>query len=112
MQRRQEILDNVTDTVGATFLAMTYGCARCHDHKFDPILHTDYYKLQAFFANTSADDQISMIPPDALSQWRVKRAAWEAKSKPVRDRIEALLAPKKAHILKEFVDKYPPEIQA
>ncbi len=111
-QRRQEILDDITDTVGSTFLAMTYGCARCHDHKFDPILHTDYYKLQSFFANTSADDQISMLSPDAYAQWQAKRVVWEEKSKPVRDRIEALLAPKKAQILKEFVDKYPPEIQA
>jgi hypothetical protein len=111
-QRRQEILNDITDTVGSTFLAMTYGCARCHDHKFDPILHTDYYKLQAFFANTSADDRISMISPEALAQWQVKRTAWEEASKPVRVRIEALLAPKKAQLLKDFVDKYPPDIQA
>src|SRR5438874_3278798 len=60
MQRRQEILDDVTDAVGATFMAMTYGCARCHDHKFDPILQKDYFRLQAFFANTAADDEIPM----------------------------------------------------
>ncbi len=34
-QRRQEILNDITDTVGSTFLGMTYGCARCHTHKFD-----------------------------------------------------------------------------
>ena len=50
--RRQETLNDITDTVGAVFMGMTYGCARCHDHKFDPILHKDYYRLQAFFANT------------------------------------------------------------
>ena len=63
MQRRQEILDDITDTVGATFMAMTYGCARCHNHKFDPILQKDYYRLQAFFANTAADDEIPMDSP-------------------------------------------------
>ena len=61
MQRRQEILNDITDTVGAVFLGLTYGCARCHDHKFDPILQADYYRLQAFFANTAADDQIAML---------------------------------------------------
>ncbi|MBY0375280.1 MAG: DUF1549 domain-containing protein, partial [Bryobacteraceae bacterium] len=49
-QRRQELLNDITDTVGATFMGLTFGCARCHDHKFDPILHADYYRLQAFFA--------------------------------------------------------------
>ena len=53
-QRRQEILNDITDTVGRVFLGMTYGCARCHDHKFDPILQTDYYRLQAFFANVAS----------------------------------------------------------
>ena len=64
MQRRQEILDDITDTVARTFLGMTYGCARCHDHKFDPILQADYYRLQAFFANTAADDQIRVSPAE------------------------------------------------
>ena len=47
--RRQEILQDMTDTVGAVFLGLTFGCAKCHDHKFDPILQADYYRLQAFF---------------------------------------------------------------
>src|SRR5215831_17324298 len=56
VQRRQEILNDVTDTVGAVFLATTYGCARCHNHKYDPILQKDYYRLQAFFAASRAKD--------------------------------------------------------
>jgi hypothetical protein len=111
MQRRQEILNDITDTVGATFLAMTYGCARCHTHKFDPILHTDYYRLQAFFANTAADDEIPMAPPAKMAEYRARKAAWEEKTKPVRDQIAALLEPSRQRILKDFVDKYPPEIQ-
>ncbi len=49
---------------------MTYlACARCADgHKFDPILHTDYYRLQAFFANTAADDDISMVSAEQTEQ--------------------------------------------
>jgi hypothetical protein len=53
-QRRQENLNDITDTTGAVFPGMTFGCAKCHDHKFDPILQEDYYKLQSFFANVSA----------------------------------------------------------
>ncbi|MEZ5394521.1 MAG: DUF1549 domain-containing protein [Bryobacterales bacterium] len=50
-QRRAELLQDVTDAVGATFLGLTVGCAKCHNHKFDAILQKDYYRLQAFFAN-------------------------------------------------------------
>ena len=112
MQRRQEILDDITDTVGATFLAMTYGCARCHTHKFDPIQHTDYYRLQAFFANTAADDQIPMLSGQDLARFQAQKTLWDDKTKAIREQIAALLEPKKQKILKEFVDKYPPEIQA
>ena len=40
----------MTDTAGLAFLGLTVGCARCHDHKFEPIPQADYYRLQAFFA--------------------------------------------------------------
>jgi hypothetical protein len=112
MQRRQEILNDITDTVGATFLAMTYGCARCHDHKFDPILQADYYRLQAFFANTAADDEIPMISPAEIKQFKAKKAVWEEKTKDIRAQIDALLAAKKQALVKDLFDKYPPEIQA
>ena len=54
-------LNDITDTVGAAFLGLTYGCARCHDHKFDPILHKDYYRLQAFFANIREQDDLVLL---------------------------------------------------
>src|ERR1700674_4269227 len=53
---RQEPLDDMTTVTANAFLGLNYGCARCHDHKFDPILQKDYYRLQAFFANTSFGD--------------------------------------------------------
>ncbi|HEX4149824.1 MAG TPA: DUF1549 domain-containing protein, partial [Pirellulales bacterium] len=49
---RQRYLDDVTETVGQVFLAHQVQCARCHDHKFDPIPTRDYYRLQAVFATT------------------------------------------------------------
>lgn len=49
---RQRFLDDVTNAVGETFLAQSLQCARCHDHKFDPIATRDYYAVQAVFRTT------------------------------------------------------------
>ena len=49
---RQFFLDDVTDSVGQVFLGHALQCARCHDHKFDPLPTRDYYSMQAVFANT------------------------------------------------------------
>jgi len=48
-----ERLTDAVDTTGAAFLGLTFGCARCHDHKFDPIPQKDYFRLQAVFAASS-----------------------------------------------------------
>src|SRR5206468_6246055 len=44
-------LDDVLSTTGSAFLGLTIGCARCHDHKFDPVPQEDYYHLLSFFRN-------------------------------------------------------------
>ncbi len=49
---RQMFLDDVTHATGTVFLGLTLGCARCHDHKFDPLPTRDYYRMQAVFATT------------------------------------------------------------
>ncbi|MFO0844089.1 MAG: PSD1 and planctomycete cytochrome C domain-containing protein [Gemmataceae bacterium] len=57
LQQRADDLHDVVSTVGATFLGLTVGCARCHDHKFDPISQRDYYALQAVFAGLEHADR-------------------------------------------------------
>jgi hypothetical protein len=59
---RQRFLDDVTNSVGETFLAHSLQCARCHDHKFDPVPTHDYYSIQAVFATT----QLSERAEDAM----------------------------------------------
>jgi hypothetical protein len=111
MQRRQEILNDVTDTVGAVFTGLTFGCARCHDHKFDPIRQEDYFRLQAFFANTAAADTIPLLEPERLADYRRRLAIWEEKTAETRAAIAAIEEPKRQEIIKDYVDKYPEEIQ-
>ena len=112
MQRRQEILNDITDTVGSVFTGLTYGCARCHDHKFDPIRQVDYYRLQAFFANTAADDNIPLVQPAVLKEYRARLAVWEEKTRAIREEMAAIEKPKRDDLIKDYVDKYPDEIQA
>jgi hypothetical protein len=52
MQRQEELADMV-NTAGTAFMGLTMGCARCHNHKFDPILQKDYYAMQAVFAGVN-----------------------------------------------------------
>ncbi len=54
---RQRFLDDVTNGVGETFLAHSLQCARCHDHKFDPVPTQDYYSIQAVFATTQLSER-------------------------------------------------------
>jgi hypothetical protein len=112
LQRRQEILNDITDTVGSVFIGLTFGCARCHDHKFDPIRQADYYRLQAFFANVRAADDVVLVPPEVAKQYQDKRRGWEEKTRPLHEQMRALLEPKRKEIVEELFAKYPPEIQS
>jgi hypothetical protein len=59
-QWRAEWEADATDVTGAAFMGLTFGCARCHDHKFDPIKQKDYYSLGAFFAG-SEEREIPLV---------------------------------------------------
>lgn len=56
MQRQDELADLI-NTTGTAFLGLTLGCARCHDHKFDPVTQKDFYALQAIFAGVQFGDR-------------------------------------------------------
>ncbi len=59
-KREYEQLTDWVDTTGSVFLGLTIGCARCHDHKFDPITQRDYYSFQAIFA-ASREEEIPIV---------------------------------------------------
>jgi Protein of unknown function (DUF1553)/Protein of unknown function (DUF1549)/Planctomycete cytochrome C len=69
LQQRVDDLDDMIAATSTTFLGLTVQCARCHDHKFDPISQRDYYGLQAVFAGVAhASREISRKNPDALEE--------------------------------------------
>ncbi|HUG92451.1 MAG TPA: DUF1549 domain-containing protein, partial [Planctomycetaceae bacterium] len=71
---RQRFLDDVTSSVGETFLAHSLQCARCHDHKFDPVPTRDYYAVQAVFATTQlAEREADFLRPENLAGFDERR---------------------------------------
>jgi len=68
-QRADELHDMVSTTSSA-FLGLTVGCARCHDHKFDPIPQTDYYRLKAVFAGVEHGEREVTLPSETPRQDR------------------------------------------
>jgi hypothetical protein len=110
-QRRQEILDDVTDVTGSVFLGLTIGCARCHDHKFDPILQSDYYRLQAFFAPMQARDDLEAADATSIRHYRERLAAWEKATCKIRREMEELISAKRIELRKIALEKFRSEIQ-
>ena len=84
---RYEQLDDIVATLGTSMLGLTIGCARCHDHKFDPIGDQDYYRITAAFAETGFQDYDWDPDPEGT---RTAKAAFDAEHKPYLDARAAL----------------------
>lgn len=91
--KKQEVANDLTDTVGSVFLGTTVGCAQCHDHKFDKISQKEYYQLQAFFVNASWRDDIPAISGKEYAEYQAKLAKWEEATKDIREKQDAILKP-------------------
>src|SRR5213075_821464 len=82
---QQDVLNDRIDVVTKGFLGLTVTCARCHDHKFDPIPTKDYYSLHGVFASSSEPDEKPLLGPLVESadyeQFLKKKADLEAKIK-------------------------------
>ncbi len=88
-----DLIDELIETLGRALLGMTFGCARCHDHKFDPVPTTDYYALAAIFKSTRTMDDLKTIAkwhePEVATP--AERAVVEAHQKKMAEQ-KALIA--------------------
>lgn len=86
-------LDDIADVSGDVFLGLSMKCARCHDHKFDPISQKDYYRFRAFFSAISPWEEIQLNSVATNEAYIEKNLAWEnmtagihAKMAPIKDK--------------------------
>ncbi len=91
-QVRENQLEEMLSVVGQTFLGLTVNCARCHDHKFDPIPQRDYYRVKAAFEGVWLGERDLLTRPEAAAR-REKTTALKNAYARVEDQIHELLEP-------------------
>ncbi|MEZ5396446.1 MAG: DUF1549 domain-containing protein [Bryobacterales bacterium] len=107
---RYNYLDDMIQTSSRAFMAMSVECARCHDHKFDPIPQADYYRMMAiFFPHIRYD--FPLAPPDVIAAHDAETAALEAKIKPLQAEIRRIEKPYRDRRKAEKLLEFPQEIQ-
>ena len=107
----ENILNDITDTTGDVFLGAGMQCARCHDHKFDPLLQRDYYALRSFFNNTvPVEDRIAWTEAQAADHAR-QLAKWENETKAIRDEIAALEKKYRETATRKAIEIFPDDVQ-
>ncbi len=109
-QYRYEYLDDMIATTSRAFMGLSVECARCHDHKFDPIKQKDYYSMMAIFFPYIRYD-FPLTSPEEAAAYERKKAAVDAKIKPLRDRITEIEKPYKDLAWEEKLSTFPEDIQ-
>ena len=109
--QRQNMLNEVTDVTADVFLGMGLGCARCHDHKFDPILQRDYFRFQAFFEPMVGRDDLPLASPQEIEAYQAKLRVWEEKTAAIRAEIDKLEFSFIRNARHAAIEKFPKDIR-
>src|SRR4051812_9470179 len=108
-ESRQEVLTEIATNIGQTFLGMTINCARCHNHKFDPILQRDFYALQAVFAGAKGKD-VEIATPEEKAAWQAADEAYKKRLAPINEALKALAKPFDEQLRAERKSKLDPKL--
>lgn len=109
--QRDIIVSELAGLTSEVFLGLSVGCAQCHDHKFDPILQRDYYRMKSFFEPLQWRDDVPLATPAEIAAHAKTIAAWEAESAEAR---AAWDAEKQAAVkagTRTSYNYYPPAVQ-
>jgi hypothetical protein len=111
-QRRQNTLNDMTDTVALVYLGLTVACARCHDHKFEPLPQTDYYRLQAFFTPADFRRDLPIATSEQRAAFAAALKAYHDLTQSTRDALTQLEEPSQRRLHDERLTKLSDEAQA
>lgn len=105
------IVNEITNLTGEVFLGVGIGCAQCHNHKFDPLLQADYFRMQAFLAPIRWRHDLKLATPEEQKDYDTKLAAWEEATKDIRAEIDKIIEPKIQSKMNSTRKMFPEDIQ-
>ncbi len=111
-QRRQNTLNDMTDTAALAFLGLTLTCCRCHDHKFEPLPQSDYYRFQAFFAPAVFKQDIPLATKEQRAAYEAALREYTSLTKPAQDALTKLEEPYRKKLYDEKFATLSEEAQA
>jgi hypothetical protein len=106
------ILNDLTDVTSDVMLGMGLSCARCHDHKFDPILQKDYYRLQAYFAPILWRENVPAATAEEQAEYQRQLAVWEEATADVRRQIAEIEDPIRQAAMRTTLVKFTDDLLA
>src|SRR5207247_942744 len=107
---RLDYMDDMVRNTFQSFQGLTVNCARCHDHKFDPITRRDYYRSLAIF-NTYVEYDYPLVSQEEWNKYEAAADALNAKIKALNQEIGKIEAPYKKALFQNMLAKLPPDIQ-
>ncbi len=107
---RMDELDDILATTALSFLGMTVQCARCHNHKFDPIPQKDYYRMQAVFFSTKPVDY-PLVGKDAVARYEAAQQRIDKLLEPVKNAKKELEKPYHDKLFDQRIQQLPEYVQ-
>ena len=109
-ERRYEYLDDIVGTLGRGVLGLTVQCARCHDHKFDPILQTDYYRLATSIFGY-VETEYPLLPPVEGAEYLARVADIGERQRVLRDQVAEIEEPYRERLKIERLEReFPADV--